>query len=66
MKDHGLCQMCLKEQRITPATEVDHIIPIRVRWDLRLRLDNLQSLCHRHHMSKTAEDARRHEVPGGG
>lgn len=58
MRNHGLCQDCLKAQKITPATEVDHVIPIRARWDLRLRLDNTRSLCHRCHMKKTAEDRR--------
>lgn len=62
MIDHGLCRDCLKEQKITPATEVDHIIPIRVRWDLRLTLSNLRSLCHRCHMIKTAEDRRRYPL----
>lgn len=62
MKDHGLCQMCLKEKKITPATEVDHIIPIRVDWGKRLKLENLQSLCHKCHMRKTAEDKRRYEI----
>lgn len=62
MRDHGLCQECLKQQRITPATEVDHIIPIRVDWGKRLKLENLQSLCHKCHMKKTAEDRRRYEM----
>ena len=60
MRNHGLCQECLKVQRITPATEVDHVIPIKVRWDLRLHLNNLQALCHRCHMRKTAEDKKRY------
>jgi len=60
IRDHGLCQDCLEHKHITPATEVDHIIPIRVRWDLRLVLSNLRSLCHRCHMIKTAEDKRRY------
>lgn len=62
MRDHRLCQECLKTQRITLATEVDHVIPIKVRWDLRLHLDNLQALCHRCHMRKTAEDKRKYGV----
>jgi len=60
IRDKGLCQECLSNQKITIATEVDHIIPIRVRWDLRLRLDNLRSLCHKCHMRKTAEDKKRY------
>lgn len=60
MRDHGLCQGCLECKRITPATEVDHIVPIRVDWGKRLKLENLQSLCHKCHMKKTAEDRRRY------
>jgi len=45
IRDHGLCQDCLLEQRITPADMVHHKIPVRMNWDLRLRLDNLVSLC---------------------
>jgi 5-methylcytosine-specific restriction enzyme A len=63
MIDHGLCQDCLAEQRITPAYIVDHIKPVRLFWHLRLRLDNLQSLCQAHHNRKTAEDKKRY---GGG
>lgn len=58
IRDKGLCQECLKNKMISIATEVDHIIPIKVRWDLRLKLDNLRSLCHKCHMAKTAEDKR--------
>ncbi|MCM3145368.1 HNH endonuclease [Brevibacillus sp. MER 51] len=59
-RDYGLCQDCKQEQRITQADVVDHIKPIHPFWDLRLRLDNLRSLCHAHHNKKTAEDRRRY------
>ncbi|WP_019534226.1 HNH endonuclease [Paenibacillus ginsengihumi] len=49
MRDAGLCQACLFEQRITPADMVHHKVPVKVNWDLRLRLDNLVSLCDRCH-----------------
>jgi 5-methylcytosine-specific restriction enzyme A len=58
MRDNYLCQDCLKEKRITPADVVDHIVPVKVDWSKRLSLDNLQSLCHRCHNRKTAEDKR--------
>lgn len=45
MRNHGLCQECLKTQKITPASMVHHKVPIKVDWSLRLRLDNLISLC---------------------
>jgi len=60
LRDFGLCQHCFKEKKITLATEVDHIIPIRVEWDFRLALDNLQSLCHRCHTIKTLEDKKKY------
>lgn len=52
-RDLYLCQECLKQNRPTPATEVDHKIPINVDPDLRLDLDNLQSLCSECHKRKT-------------
>lgn len=60
IRDKGLCQECLSNQKITIATEVDHIVPIKIRWDLRLTLSNLRSLCHKCHMRKTAEDKKRY------
>lgn len=56
IRDHGLCLDCLLQRTITPADLVDHIIPIRQRWDLRLTLTNLRSLCNQHHAIKTAAD----------
>ena len=64
--DHGLCQHCLKKKRIVQADVVDHIIPIKVRWDLRLSLDNTQALCNACHAVKTAEDKRKYGVGAGG
>lgn len=50
-----LCRACLALGRTTPATDVDHITPIR---DEGARFDaaNLQSLCHACHASKTATE----------
>ncbi|ATW83115.1 HNH endonuclease signature motif containing protein [Weizmannia coagulans] len=60
VRDHGLCQMCLKHRKIVPASLVDHIIPVRVNWSLRLNKSNLQSLCVSCHNAKTAEDKRKY------
>lgn len=49
MRDHGLCQHCLREKRIASADMVHHIKPVRLFWDLRLVLSNLVSLCNRCH-----------------
>lgn len=42
-----------------PATEVDHILTVEERPDLRYVYTNLQSLCHDHHVQKTTEDIER-------
>ncbi|WP_054948968.1 HNH endonuclease [Numidum massiliense] len=59
-RDSGLCQHCLRRKRITMADMVDHIVPIRKAWHLRLDTRNLQSLCNSCHNKKTAEDKRRY------
>lgn len=43
--DNPLCELCESVGIITPATVVDHIIPIEVNEDLKLEYCNLQSLC---------------------
>ncbi len=60
IRDNYLCQDCLNEKKITPASLVDHIIPLKVAWHLRTTLSNLRSLCDRHHAAKTADDRRRY------
>jgi 5-methylcytosine-specific restriction protein A len=54
LKDNPLCVHCKKEDRHTPATEVDHIIPhggdMKRFWDK----SNWQSLCKKCHSKKTA------------
>lgn len=44
-RDHYLCQECLKEKRITNATEVHHLKPLESHPELGLELANLESLC---------------------
>lgn len=71
---HGLCQMCLEEKKITTGTYdsngkfkrniVDHIIPITVDWSKRLVKSNLWVLCQRHHNVKTAEDRKKYKGRG--
>lgn len=51
-----LCEHCIKENKITPAEEVDHILTIINRPDLALHYNNLQSLCKKCHIKKTTED----------
>ena len=51
-----LCAQCQRDDKITEAREVDHIIPHK--GDLRLLYDatNLQSLCKPCHSRKTARE----------
>ena len=44
------CQRCKQQGKVTPATEVHHIVPIRVDWSKRLDASNLECLCHKCHM----------------
>lgn len=58
---HPLCRMCLDHGRVTPATLVDHVVPI-VDGGARLDDDNLQSLCVECHARKTAQDLVRRQA----
>lgn len=56
--------MCKAKGRVTPATEVDHIVPLR-QGGARLDRSNLQSLCRPCHAQKTRSDyetKRRSEI----
>ena len=43
---------------VVSATEVDHIVPRRIRPDLELSLENLQALCKRCHSRKTKAESQ--------
>lgn len=58
IRDNGLCQSCLGDRRLTVGTIVDHVIPVKVNWNLRLTEDNLQLLCQGCHNKKTAEEQK--------
>ncbi|WP_025848701.1 HNH endonuclease [Paenibacillus ehimensis] len=49
MRDHGLCQQCLKEKQIVTADMVHHLREVKEAWHLRLTLSNLVSLCNACH-----------------
>lgn len=53
IKEHPLCEMCLKEGKVTPAEDIHHkISPFKggaVNQSLLLDYNNLQSLCKVHH-----------------
>lgn len=64
-RDQYLCVSCRRNERVTPAVDVDHIIPIAVAPELRLDPDNLQSLCRPCHRAKTERDKSLPQVAVG-
>lgn len=53
---HPYCEQCMKEGRLTPATDVDHVKPHRGDPALMWSESNLQALCHVCHARKTARE----------
>lgn len=47
-----------------PATQADHIVPVSEAPELADSYENLQSLCHDHHVAKTNQDRRRRSGKG--
>lgn len=57
VRDNGLCRPCLKEGRVTPATQVDHIVcKAEGGGDDE---ENLQAICKDCHELKTIAEALR-------
>ena len=59
LRVNTLCVECEKEDRLVPATVVDHIIPHKGDYELFWDKNNWQSLCKRHHDMKTVRESRR-------
>jgi len=56
-RDKGLCQPCLSGGRVTPATDVDHVIP---KFEGGTDKDsNLQAICNPCHKLKTQAESQR-------
>lgn len=53
-RDAGLCQRCFAANRITPASQVDHILPKSAGGSDAM--DNLQALCADCHRAKTIKE----------
>ncbi|HPA14895.1 MAG TPA: HNH endonuclease signature motif containing protein [Desulfobacterales bacterium] len=58
IRAHPLCEICLREGRMTPATTVDHVVELKDGGD-PLNADNMQSLCHACHNKKTKAEAKK-------
>ncbi|WP_017732726.1 HNH endonuclease [Nafulsella turpanensis] len=56
LQHNPLCEECERQGILNPGNEIDHIISITIRWDLRLSWDNLQTLCKPCHSRKTMEE----------
>lgn len=57
IEENPLCRHCEERGLMTLATEVDHIRPFQgINDPLRLNSENLQSLCHSCHVTKTYRD----------
>lgn len=48
------CAECLKDGKVTPANEVDHILPLSMGGTDDMT--NLQGLCYEHHQTKTKQE----------
>ena len=57
VRDNYLCQECLKSNRLTKASDVDHIISKALGGNDNL--SNLQSLCNPCHKIKTIQERDR-------
>lgn len=57
-RDHYLCQVCKRAGRITPATTVHHITPVRVDYSKRLDPANLETICKACHNAEHSERAK--------
>lgn len=53
---HPLCAECMKQNRITTGTVVDHITPVKQGGEF-LNLNNLQTLCDKCHARKSGQEA---------
>lgn len=57
------CEICFAAGRMTKATIVDHIVPIKDDYARRLDMTNMQSCCQSCHSRKTRkEEARRRKT----
>lgn len=58
LTEEPYCRYCARLGRTVVAEVSDHIIPIRIRPDLRLVRANIQSLCKRCHDSTKQQEEK--------
>jgi 5-methylcytosine-specific restriction protein A len=63
LSHHPMCAECLFNERLTPATVVDHIIPHKGDYELFWDKDNWQPLCKKCHDKKTFTETRPNYIP---
>lgn len=63
LKQNPICVICEWNGMITPATEVDHIIPHKKDWQVFWDVDNWESLCKRCHAIKTFTEIKTGYIP---
>lgn len=56
------CRECAKHGVRTRATDADHIVDHKGRWDVFTDAGNLQSLCHSCHSRKTATEMNKNDA----
>lgn len=54
LRRHPFCVHCEQEGKLTPATEVDHIVPHKGNYNLFWDENNWRALCKPCHSRKTA------------
>ena len=64
LQQHPLCVKCEKQSKVVIAKVVDHINDHKGDYDLFWDESNWQSLCTKHHNSKTARTNRTRRVGG--
>lgn len=63
LAEHPFCATCLANGQHVAADVVDHVLPRRA-GGADLDPNNLQTLCHKCHLRKTANDKQRYPAHG--
>ncbi len=66
LAENPLCVFCIDENKVSAATELDHIQKHGGDPELFYDVENLQGLCAHHHRSTKAQIERSGKVRGNG